>query len=263
MASERLSSLVKLAWQAFDDAAKIPSRVNPAAPILFFGDCDSYLASPVRILTVGLNPSLHEFPIEDPYKRFPLLADQDVRAPAQYVAAMSRYFRVEPYRRWFNSLEPILNGAGSSYYPQRASSTALHTDLGSPVATDPAWGSLPKNEKNELKRIGYNLWKQLITELQPQIVLVSVERTYIDRSEFGPLASWHVIHTFGYKRDGTPRDDPYEIRAQRFPIGGQKSLFVFGQGAQTPFGTLATPFKHETGEIALRAFKGAVANHDK
>ena len=48
---------VSLAWSSFDRAAALTSRVRPAAPILFFGDFDQYCSSPLRIVTVGLNPS--------------------------------------------------------------------------------------------------------------------------------------------------------------------------------------------------------------
>ena len=107
-------------------------------PILFFGDLDAYRASPVRILTVGLNPSLLEFPTEDPFSRFPLAEGPEGRESDRYLAALSAYYRTDPYRSWFNAFEPFLNGAGSSYYSGETS-TALHTDICSPVATSPTW----------------------------------------------------------------------------------------------------------------------------
>ena len=51
-----LSQEIALAWQAFDHAAS-PPRVQPSAPILSFGNLEAYRASPLRVLTVGLNPS--------------------------------------------------------------------------------------------------------------------------------------------------------------------------------------------------------------
>lgn len=35
--------------------------VNPSIPILYFGDLDQYLKSPIKIITVGKNPSNNEF----------------------------------------------------------------------------------------------------------------------------------------------------------------------------------------------------------
>ena len=75
MAANRIPGLdaaVGGAWRAFAQAAALPSRVSPAIPILFFGDLDAYLASRMRVLTVGLNPSLREFPDGEPFSRFPL-----------------------------------------------------------------------------------------------------------------------------------------------------------------------------------------------
>ena len=68
------------------------------------------------MVTVGLNPSLHEFPSNKPFLRFPLAGDTGDREPDQYLDAMSAYFRTEPYSSWFGAFEPLLNGAESSYY---------------------------------------------------------------------------------------------------------------------------------------------------
>ena len=57
-----LDQAVTQSRRAFYRAAGMPVRVTTAAPILFFGDHSAYRASPLRVLTVGLNPSLHEFP---------------------------------------------------------------------------------------------------------------------------------------------------------------------------------------------------------
>lgn len=119
------------------------SRVSPAVPILFFGDVDAYASSPLCILTVGLNPSSEEFPARRPFKRFPLAADVKAADRQRYVRALSAYFRTDPYGVWFRNFEPLLNGARSSYYPGR-DSTALHTDIYSPVATTPRGASSPK-----------------------------------------------------------------------------------------------------------------------
>ncbi len=82
---QSFSQLVKLAWQIFDRAAALPSRVAPAAPILFFGDLDAYRNSPLRVVTVGLNPSLKELPTDDPFRRFPLDGNDGDREPDRYL----------------------------------------------------------------------------------------------------------------------------------------------------------------------------------
>ena len=69
---ENLNEVVEKAWSAFRRAGALPASVNPAVPILFFGDLHAYRASETRVLTVGKNPSLKEFPKNSPFRRFPL-----------------------------------------------------------------------------------------------------------------------------------------------------------------------------------------------
>ena len=136
-----LDEVVSGVWSTFGRASGLPSRVSPSMPILFFGDLHAYFSSRVRVLSVGLNPSLHEFPTDSPFRRFPLAEGVTVREPEPYLDALSAYFRTDPYRGWFSAFEPMLNGLGASFYEGKPS-TALHTDICSPVATDPTWNSV-------------------------------------------------------------------------------------------------------------------------
>ena len=74
---------VALAWQAFDRVAGWPCRVTPAAPILFFGALPAYRYAALRVLTVGLNPSLHEFPADEPFRQFPPVESRIDREPSR------------------------------------------------------------------------------------------------------------------------------------------------------------------------------------
>ena len=105
--------------------------------------------STLRVLTVGLNPSLQEFPADRPFSRFPLDEGTAGRGRDHYLYALSSYFRTDPYRAWFRAFEPLLNGAGASYY-EGFTSTALHTDICSPVATDPTWKFSHPGQEHEL-----------------------------------------------------------------------------------------------------------------
>ena len=249
-----LAPSVERAWRAFDHASSLPSRVTSAAPILFFGDLDAYCTSALRVVTVGLNPSLHEFPSRDPFRRFPLDGGSSDRELDRYLDAMSAYFGTDPYSSWFNTFEPLLNGAGSSYYGKRAESTALHTDICSPVATDPTWTELGRPAQAALEEHGGPLWHELLKVLQPQIVAISVARAHLGRIKFERASDWEIVHRFERKGDGSPRSRPYELQAQWCAVGDEPSLFVFGQAAQKPFGTLHHKQKLETGEIALRKY---------
>ena len=247
-----LSEPVAAAWRAFDRVADRTCRVAPAVPILFFGNFDAYRASPLRILTVGLNPSRKEFPAAEPFRRFPLA--EGTREPSRYLDALSAYFCTDPYRGWFNAFEPLLNGLCASYYTG-AASTALHTDICSPVATDPTWNKLDKADRAALEADGGSLWHALLKKLRPQIVTLSVAMAHLERIEFAPASDWKVIHTFRRKADSTPRSRPYEIRVRWYDVGGERSLFVFGAAALKPFQLLADFQKRKSGELVRKEYQ--------
>lgn len=252
--SRLLAPLVDQAWQAFDRAGNLPSRVTPAAPILFFGDLDAYLDSPLRVLTVGLNPSFHEFPSDKAFLRFPLIGNRCDREPGRYLAAMSAYFQRHPYKRWFNAYEYLLNGTGASYYDARKDSAALHTDIGSPVATNPTWSELGR-DRADLQAIGVPLWHELLTVLRPQIVFLSVAKAHLDRIRFPSIDRWRSIRVFMRTGQGHLRKRPYRIRARWYAVDGEESLFVFGQAAFTPFQLLSRDQKHEVGVGAMETYE--------
>ena len=249
-----LNSLVVEAWKAFERAAPA-SRVHPAMPILFFGDFEAYSASSVRVVTVGSNPSHHEFPKDSPFRRFPGCVGVTATDGGRYVQGLCSYFRADPYRRWFRLYDVALGGARVSYYPGQPS-TALHTDFGSPVATNPTWSGLGEPERRALQEEGGVLWRRLLEILKPQIVLLSVagkDREYIGR-HFPALNDWRRIHEFRCKKNGEPRKRPYPVDARWYAITGEPSLFVYGAKAQTPFGSLSDEQKRQVGELTRRTY---------
>lgn len=251
----KLGQLVKKAWCAYDNAARLSVRVSPAAPILFFGDLGSYTLSRLRVLTVGLNPSRLEFPTDIPFSRFPSCEDPAGREPRRYLESLSSYYGTRPYRRWFNSFEPILNGAETSYYPGETSK-ALHTDICSPIATDPTWSHLGQADRSTLEADGGPLWHMLVKALKPHLVFLSVAKSHLGRIEFEPLDNqWNVLLTFDWTGSGDPRSRPYEIQGRWYDVGGEPSLFVFGTPAQTPFGLVSNLQKRKIGLIALEAYR--------
>jgi hypothetical protein len=168
-------------------------------PILFFGDFDAYMQSPLRIITVGLNPSNSEFP-DDPQKfrgqdKFwhfreaegltGLASSADCK---RYLGALSGYFGNAPYG-WFDTYKGLLDGIGASFY-EGAASTALHTDLCSPVATNPTWSWLSKESKAMLLGPGRDLWHDLVRVLRPWVMLISVAREDLDHVRFKSDDDW-------------------------------------------------------------------------
>ena len=248
-----LGKEIEEAWRAFGHASVLPSRVNQSIPILFFGNLQAYYTSRVRVLTVGLNPSLHEFPVDSPFRRFPLAEGVTEGEPCRYLDALSAYFSTEPYRAWFSAFEPLLNGLGASYYSSDVS-VVLHTDICSPVATNPTWNKLIYADQSALAADGGPLWHMLLEALKPQIVVMSVAIRHVERIRFEPLGDeWNVIHTLYQTKSASPRSHPYEVRARWYDVGGAPSLFVRGRAAQTPFGLISDSQKREVGRIVLEA----------
>ena len=252
MVRECLIALVEEAWEAYESAPS-SSRLAPAMPILFFGDFDGYFSSQIRVLTVGLNPSGHEFPKNLPFQRFPGCAGVTPADGAQYLQSLSAYFRQDPYRRWFLAYEAALGGADASYWKGR-SSTALHTDIASPVATDPAWTELDERDRQALQWKGGLLWHRLVIELKPHLVLASLAWEHLSRVEFSPLTDWRRIHAFEFRIDGNRRARPYPVCARWYEIAGNSSLFIFGTQRNIPFGEIGNAQKREVGERARRAY---------
>ena len=245
-----LDEVVSGVWSTFGQASGLPSRVSPSMPILFFGDLHAYFSSRVRVLSVGLNPSLYEFPADSPFRRFPLAEGVTLREPEPYLDALSAYFRTDPYRSWFSAFEPMLNGLGASFYEGKPS-TALHTDICSPVSTDPTWSRLDRDEQKALEKEGGPLWHGLLEVLQPQIVTLSVAKRHLSRIQFKALSGWKVVHLFKRTEAGALRKRPVAISARWCEIGSEPSLFVFGPAAQTPLGLLSSNQKREAGEITI------------
>ena len=263
---KRLRALVQQAWCAYDRAGGLqsaggrPVRWGPA-PIVFFGDLDAYRKSPLQVLTVGLNPSWNEFPPEpdEPFRRFPLMKGSGKRETDRYLAALSAYFCTDPYKDWFNrGFEKVLNGAGSSYYGGFETSTALHTDICSPVATDPTWSELEKEKRKAeceyLMADGGRLWHMLLEVLQPKVVVLSVAEKHFKRIKFVPMTECETIHTTFERADGRCRSRPYEVRSRWYEVGGDRSLFVFGEGSRKPFMVPAAE-KLKVGAAALKTYR--------
>lgn len=218
--------------------ARVCTASRPAVdPDPLLGDSEAFTSSPLRIITVGLNPSREEFPRAAPFRRFPAAEGTSGRAPDRYLASLDGYFRTAPYTGWFNpSFEPLLRGLGASYYDQ-ASSVALHTDLCSPLATDPTWSRLEPQEQALLEPAGRRLWHELVEALQPDVVLISIARRRLSKIALPLIEPTCVIDTV----DGPGRVRPYRIEAFRHELAsGKAPLFVFGQASQTPFGSIST-----------------------
>ena len=245
----RLDPSIALAWQSYDRLSSYSWVVNPSVPILFFGDLDKSRSSSLRIVTVGLNPSFHEFPREDPFQRFPSLNNSNERDTTVYVEAMSEYFRAHPYAAWFNrSFESMLNGFGASFYDEHGA-TAIHTDICSPIATNRTWSRLNATEKNNLESDGIQIWHELVGSLRPHLVLISVAKQHLQKIQFTKLIEWETAQSIDETANGTVRKTPYKVECASFSVNDTKSRFIFGRAAQTPFGLLGKEQAWRTGQL--------------
>lgn len=242
-----LRELISRSWDAWDHASDAGVGVQDSMPILYFGDLLAYENSLLRVVTVGLNPSDAEFPSGNRYERFPG-ASGARDDPVQYFEALNGYFETNSYQ-WFDNFEQVLGGLGASY-THKAASTALHTDICSPVATDPTWSHLDDDAKDRLLKHGVPLWHDLIRFLRPHVIVISVAKRHLSQIDFPAVSTCEPIHTVTNNKDGTHKAQPYGVMARWHDIGEQSALLVYGKPAQTPFGTIAHNDKRIIGEVA-------------
>jgi hypothetical protein len=224
-------------------------------PIAYFGDLCAYQKSEKRIITVGLNPSSQEFPSSNPYLRFPnnnyqqLLENEDYKL---YEKLLCKYYQESPYLRWFNSFKAILKGLNASYLDSsELPNRVLHTDICSPVPTDPTWNNLSKSDKNKLLQDGQEIWHSLVEILQPHLILISVAECYLKSIKF-ERTTWDVIHTIANSQDGILRNRPYEVKLAQLQISHNfKTHICFGRAANTPFGLISNIEKFTLGQNLL------------
>ena len=247
-ANVEIDDLIRESWQVYRRFVDQPFLVKPSIPILFFGDSDQYFSSELKVITLGLNPSRIEFPEEDRFLRFSSARKIDPRilegaSYKEYLQALNGYFLEppnRPYKPWFNSFEPLLTGLDCSYYGN-APNTALHTDLCSPLATDPTWGNLPSEAQIGLIQCGTPLWHSLVEWLSPDLIIASVARSHLDRISFPQQNGWEVVHT-------VERFNPYIVKLTKLKMAdGKIASLVFGRAANTPFGTVPNADKRNIG----------------
>jgi len=149
--------------------------------------------------------------------------------------------------RWFVWFEHVLLGMGASYRGGEEN-TALHTDLCSPLATDPTWSKL-NGQQSLLALDGMALWHRLVDHLAPDVIVISVARHYRDQIAFANCLGWQPLVTIPRQN---PAKRPYQALMQRATLpSGTETLLVFGPAAQQPFATLTQEARQRVGRHVL------------
>ena len=251
----RINDLIREAWQAYGQFEDQPFLVKPSIPILFFGDSNRYFSSELKVITLGLNPSRIEFPEKERFWRFSRARGIHPRIIEgafydEFLQALNGYFLSppnHPYKTWFNSFEHLLTGLDCSYYGN-APNTAVHTDLCSPLATNPTWRNLSSEAQTGLIQCGTSLWHSLVEWLSPDLIVASVARSHLRRISFPQQDGWRVVYT-------VERTNPYKIEMTKLNmVDGKVTALVFGRAANMPFGTVSNADKRKIG----LAIKGAI-----
>lgn len=234
--------------------------VPHSLPIPYFGDLKRYLASPLRVLTAALNPSSREFPDDKP--RFDVA--KGLQGPAELELQLSTYFMCHPYRSWFNSFEPVLNGLEASYGGKMANgdyaSTALHLDMCSPIATSPTWSKLTVEQRAKLTTVGRHVFEWLIDELEPDIVVASLGWGHLEtwNANFEAGRRWERLAEHRTAAKGNLLRAPLLVQVGSISSRkGRPLIFVNASAADKPFGRFTTERKHEAGQRLLACLRSS------
>ena len=237
-----MNVLIKRAWRHFDKFKE--QAVKPSIPLLYFGDLEAYRSSRHKIVTVGLNPSCKEFPRD--LERFKLSRNNQA-----YIRSLNNYFKKEPYDLWFSTYENVLSGLQASYYPcDSVSSSAVHTDLCTPIATKSKWCEVSKLKRELMVSEGREIWCCLMERLRPDAIICSIAERYLQSLN---ITDEKEILSIELKGDGKPRKKPFALIRYRINFNSRHSChFFWGQAANTPFGSLLNEDKAKIGESILR-----------
>lgn len=248
-------SIYDLCLDHHREVADLDFVVRNSLPIPYFGDVVAYIESPLKVLTAALNPSDKEFPDGDP--RFDIA--RGLSGTGHLEAELSAYFRRNPYRAWFRSFEPVLNGLSASYAGKMTDreyrSTVLHLDMCSPIATSPTWSGLAPADRAKLTGEGRKIFERLVDALKPDIIVASLAWRHVEwwHADFQTARSWKAVLTYTTAFNGLPLKRPLLVQASTLKSrGGHRYVFANGTAANTPFGRFHNDRKREAGAALFR-----------
>ena len=259
------NDLLKEALNHYSESCELDFVLKPSLPILYFGDICDYFKSDFKVITAALNPSDAEFKESKnsdlSYVRFP----EYKNTTETLYLSLNSYFKNKPYKRWFGTQNvsksgflPMLNGLGTCYYDGSHKNRAIHTDICSPLATSPTWSGLKPEQKNVLSKDGYELWKKLILEIKPDLILMSLKKSNL---ELLPLDFIKTIHNKKGRLSPNRKQPEYLIEHYRLNLNGFKTNVIWGSAQNTPLQPF--PNRRELGKKILKYLEDFIINDIK
>ncbi|MCG7606810.1 MULTISPECIES: hypothetical protein [Mycobacterium] len=238
------SPLVRLIDQA---STLTPSDcvLDWASPVPFFGDVDQ-----AKVATVGINPSNREFvdaagrELCGPRRRLSTLASLGLprwsQATGQHLSEIrrscTRYFKTNPYRRWFDVLDRTLRAGQFSYYD----GSACHLDLVA-LATRNKWAAVDTRTRQNLINNGKSVLAQIIRDSSVTTLILNGRSVVTEFESFAsvaliaePIDSW----TLPRKNGGV---NGYLFTGTISTLGGidlgrEVSVYGYNHNLQSSFG---------------------------
>ena len=100
------------------------------------------------------------------------------------------------------------------------------------------------------RKNGFNLWKRLVFEIKPNLIILSTRKSYLD--SLNPRHK-QVLYTVYKTKDGKPRR-PFNLEHHQINILGLDIDLVYGEPKNLPFGSVSTEDKIKMGEIIEETF---------
>ena len=114
------------------------------------------------------------------------------------------------------------------------------------------WSKLGKNTKEELTKYGFVIWKKLIKELKPNLILISLAKEYLQLLEI------EFLEEIYYK----PENSTYKVELYKVNVDGFSTHLVWGSSLVHPFQAFTDPQKEEIGEIIKGLINSRLKNFD-
>lgn len=256
MVFEPLRDLLKESIKHYNEFKQHDYIPKPSLPILFFGDVEQYSKEKFRIVTAALNPSDIEFRKTKSsgsfsFFRFPYYQKDSEKT--LYIA-LRDYFKNNPYNNWFDSsYKNLLKGLGYSFYDDHLK-TIIHTDIVSPLATNPTWSALSKRKKIDssifnLESIGLTLWEELIEILKPDLILVSVAKSHLEKLNLELVSEFDEITTMNNDK-GIKRS--YLSNLYRLTLKEHSCYLLHAPSGRKPFRLISNIQQEKLGEKIKR-----------